>query len=178
MTPAGRRVRRAAQAATAAKSKRDDLICEMRAEGASLRDIAEAAQMTHPSVLRILRARGLEVPPAECRPPPRPRVAEVRTFVAHLRRLESGGARPPDAGPYALAMAEKGFAVWEAWLADPDHPRVDDLVWLREWQVRTAQIHIEQKGYDPLAAERATAFELIARMLAAARPWDDGSPAQ
>jgi hypothetical protein len=67
MTPAGRRLRRAAQAAAAAKERRDDLIVAMRAEGASLRDIAEAAQMTHPSVLRILRARGVDVPESECR---------------------------------------------------------------------------------------------------------------
>jgi hypothetical protein len=168
MTPAGRRLRRAAQAAAAAKAKRDDLIVEMRAEGASLRDIGEAAQLTHPGILRILRARGLEVTEVECRPPRRPRVAEVRAFVAHLRELEARGARPPDVGPYALALAEKGFAVWEAWLADPDHPHPDDLVWLREWQVRTAQIWVEQKGADPLAEERATAMELINRMLAAA----------
>jgi hypothetical protein len=44
----------------AATTRRDDLIVAMRAEGASLRQIAAAAQLTHPGVLRILRARGVQ----------------------------------------------------------------------------------------------------------------------
>lgn len=48
-------VRRWADKARAATEKRDDAIRAMRAEGATLRDIAAAAGMTHAGVARVLK---------------------------------------------------------------------------------------------------------------------------
>lgn len=59
MSPTGRAVRRAALTVDSATKRRDALICQMRGEGASLREIAYAARLTHPGVMRILRANGL-----------------------------------------------------------------------------------------------------------------------
>ena len=49
--------RLAAQAKRAREAtvERDSLILQMRAEGASLRAIAEAAGLTHPAIVKILR---------------------------------------------------------------------------------------------------------------------------
>lgn len=55
-SPTGRRLRRAARQLATAIARRDALIVVMRAEGASLRDIAEAAKLTHTGVRRILKA--------------------------------------------------------------------------------------------------------------------------
>lgn len=57
-SPTGRRLRRAARQLATAIARRDDLIVVMRSEGASLRDIAEAAKLTHTGVRRILKAAG------------------------------------------------------------------------------------------------------------------------
>jgi hypothetical protein len=42
----------------AALARRDAAVVAMREEGASLRQIAAEADLTHPGVLRILRAQG------------------------------------------------------------------------------------------------------------------------
>lgn len=55
-SPTGRRLRRAARQLDSAIARRDALIVVMRSEGASLRDIAEAAKLTHTGVRHILRA--------------------------------------------------------------------------------------------------------------------------
>lgn len=47
-------LRRAAAKLAAALASRDALVCQMRAEGASLRTIAAAANLTAPGVQRIL----------------------------------------------------------------------------------------------------------------------------
>lgn len=55
-SPTGRRLRRAARQVGTAIARRDGLIVVMRIEGASLRDIAEVAMLTHTGVRRILKA--------------------------------------------------------------------------------------------------------------------------
>jgi transposase-like protein len=54
MTPA-RRLTLAVATMNTALRQRDQAIRDMRAEGASLRDIAEAAGMSHPGVMKILQ---------------------------------------------------------------------------------------------------------------------------
>jgi hypothetical protein len=44
-----------AKRAREATLRRDELIRQMRAEGSSLRSIAEAAGLTHPAIVKILR---------------------------------------------------------------------------------------------------------------------------
>jgi hypothetical protein len=51
------RVRRAARQVTAATGRRDAAIVDARAAGYPLRVIAEAAGLTHPGVIKILRRR-------------------------------------------------------------------------------------------------------------------------
>jgi lambda repressor-like predicted transcriptional regulator len=54
VSTARERVRRAASDIERATARRDAAIAEMRDEGASLRDIASAAGLTHPGVAKIL----------------------------------------------------------------------------------------------------------------------------
>ena len=44
-----------ARKAREATARRDELIRQMRAEGASLRTIAEVAGLTHPAIVKIIR---------------------------------------------------------------------------------------------------------------------------
>ena len=53
-TPEWRAVQHWSRKAREATAKRDKAIVAMRASGATLRDIAEAAELTHPGVIRIL----------------------------------------------------------------------------------------------------------------------------
>jgi transcriptional regulator with XRE-family HTH domain len=94
-------------------------------------------------------------------------VAEVRAFVARLR-----AEAPARVGPqteYAEFQAAQGFAVWDAWLADPGHPRLVDLTWLREFVHRAGSFHVQETGTDPIADLRAQGLGLIERMLEAAQ---------
>ena len=54
MTTTIGQLRRAATDIERATARRDRLIAELRADGYSLRDIAAAAHMTHPGVMKIL----------------------------------------------------------------------------------------------------------------------------
>ena len=58
--PAAKAVTKWAKAAAYATEARNQAIVTARAEGLTLRDIAQAAGMTHPGVIRILKkaARG------------------------------------------------------------------------------------------------------------------------
>jgi hypothetical protein len=58
VSPAARELRSATRAMAAALARRDAAVVAMRQEGASLREIAAEADLTHPGVLRILRAQG------------------------------------------------------------------------------------------------------------------------
>jgi DNA-binding CsgD family transcriptional regulator len=58
LSPAARELRSATRAMAAALARRDAAVVAMRKEGASLRQIAAEAGLTHPGVLRILRAQG------------------------------------------------------------------------------------------------------------------------
>lgn len=94
--------------------------------------------------------------------------AEVGAFVAHLHDLSNHGVSAD--GPYAEDLAKQGFAIWEAWLADPSHTHVDDLTWLRQWLGRTGDYRVRVVGSDSLADERSVAIDLVGRMIALAAP--------
>jgi hypothetical protein len=55
VTGTARRLAAEAKRAREATIRRDSLILQMRAEGASLRAIAQAAGLTHPAIVKILR---------------------------------------------------------------------------------------------------------------------------
>jgi hypothetical protein len=60
--PAPARVRRAARQIVDATGRRDQAMRDMRAEGATLREIAEAAGLTHTGVRKILARDGDDKP--------------------------------------------------------------------------------------------------------------------
>jgi DNA-binding XRE family transcriptional regulator len=94
--------------------------------------------------------------------------AEVGAFVAHLHELVDQGVMPE--GSYARHHVAKAFEVWESWLADPAHPRVDRLTWLREWVATTGEFHVQEEGFDPVKGERVLGIDLLNRMIAMAAP--------
>lgn len=51
----GQQLASQARKAREATLRRDELIRQMRAEGSSLRSIADAAGLTHPAIVKILR---------------------------------------------------------------------------------------------------------------------------
>jgi hypothetical protein len=93
----------------------------------------------------------------------------VRTYQRQAELMAQGVGPPEGKGPEAGRMAAKTAAIWDAWLADPAHPNVKDLTWLRLVVDSGREFFAAREGGDPMAAERAEALALLDRMLGQAR---------